>query len=39
MSATVTHISEGSLAQKAGIEKGDSIISVNDHPVRDVKCQ
>jgi putative radical SAM enzyme (TIGR03279 family) len=36
MSATVTHISEGSLAQKAGIEKGDSIISVNDHPVRDV---
>jgi putative radical SAM enzyme (TIGR03279 family) len=36
MSATVSHVIEGSIAYEAGIEKGDVLLSINKTPVRDV---
>ncbi len=36
MHTTISHISEGSTAHKAGLEKGDLIVSINGHPVTDV---
>lgn len=36
MNATISHITEGSLAHNIGIEKGDILNEVNGHSVRDV---
>lgn len=36
MQAIISNIIEGSIAQNAGLEKGDAILSINDNPVRDV---
>jgi putative radical SAM enzyme (TIGR03279 family) len=36
MNATITHISEGTIAEQIGLEKGDVVLSINNHPVNDV---
>lgn len=36
MNATISHITEGSPAEQAGLHKGDVLLSINGHPVRDV---
>ncbi len=36
MNVTISHVNEGSTAQQSGLEKGDSIISINGYPLRDV---
>jgi NifB/MoaA-like Fe-S oxidoreductase len=36
MNAIINNIVEGSTAHEIGLEKGDIILSINDHPVRDV---
>jgi putative radical SAM enzyme (TIGR03279 family) len=36
MRAVITHITEGTVAQEIGLEKGDIILSINDHPINDV---
>jgi len=36
MNATITHIAEGTIAEQIGLEKGDVVLSINNHPVNDV---
>ena len=36
MNATITHITEGTIAEQTGLEKGDVVLSINNHPVNDV---
>lgn len=36
MNTTINHITEDSPAHKAGLEKGDILLSINDHPVTDI---
>ncbi len=36
MSAIISHVTDGTIAQKAGLEKGDVLVSLNGMPVRDV---
>ena len=36
MNTTINHITEDSPAHKAGLEKGDILLSINDHPVMDI---
>lgn len=36
MSATISHITEGSIAQEAGLQKGDVLLSIDGNPVADV---
>ncbi len=36
MYAVITHINEGTIAQDTGLEKGDVLVSLNGHAIRDV---
>lgn len=36
MHPTISHIAENSIAHEIGLQKGDMIVEVNGHPVRDV---
>lgn len=36
MHATISHITEGSIADKAGLEKGDVLLNINGNPVSDL---
>lgn len=36
MTATITHIAKGTIAENIGLEKGDVILSINNHQVKDV---
>lgn len=36
MNAIISHITEGTIAQKVGLEKGDVLVSLNGMPVRDI---
>ncbi len=36
MNTTISHVNEGSIVHKAGIEKGDIIVDINGTPVRDI---
>ncbi len=36
MHATISHISEGSIARELGLEKGDILLSINGNPVKDI---
>ncbi len=36
MNATIIHIAEGTIAEQIGLEKGDVVLSINNHPVNDV---
>lgn len=36
MNATISHITEGTIADKVGLHKGDIVLSINGHPVNDV---
>jgi putative radical SAM enzyme (TIGR03279 family) len=36
MSATISHVTEGSIAHEIGLQKGDVLIELNGHPVRDI---
>ncbi len=36
MPATIGHIIEGGIAHETGLERGDIILNINEHPVKDV---
>jgi len=36
MNATITHVAEGTIAEQIGLEKGDVVLSINNHQVKDV---
>ncbi len=36
MNATISHVAENSIAQEIGLQKGDILVDVDGHPVRDV---
>ncbi len=36
MQAVINHISEGSIAEEIGLRKGDILLSINGHPVKDI---
>jgi putative radical SAM enzyme (TIGR03279 family) len=36
MSATISHITEGSIAHEVGLKKGDELLAIGDNPIRDI---
>lgn len=36
MNATISHITEGSIAHEIGLEKGDNLVDISGNPIRDV---
>jgi|Deesub1362A_J573_1020465.scaffolds.fasta_scaffold00271_45 putative radical SAM enzyme (TIGR03279 family) len=36
MAAIISKVEEGSIAEEKGLKKGDTLLSINNHPVRDV---